>query len=142
MYPQSMYEKNYNLSSKNYLFYSHEKLQYITWACFRNVKVNSLENKYTQIIITLHHIDVTEPCRSLCNLFNKIVFSAINIVGRKHEDKLQKALIKLINMPELNLECSENLIWNRYERWQSDVHRIQERYDKMPILTAVNIDNF
>ena len=40
MYPQSMFrakkEKYSNFLSENYFFYCREKLQYITWACFRN----------------------------------------------------------------------------------------------------------
>ena len=32
-------EKHHNFSSENYLLYSREKLQYITWVCFRNVKI-------------------------------------------------------------------------------------------------------
>ena len=33
---EQKYEKHHNFSSENYCFYSREKLQYITWACFRN----------------------------------------------------------------------------------------------------------
>ena len=32
-------EKHHNFSFENDLFYSREKLQYITWACFRNGKL-------------------------------------------------------------------------------------------------------
>ena len=40
MYPQSMFEQKYEnsqkLSTENCHFYSHEKLLYVAWACFRN----------------------------------------------------------------------------------------------------------
>ena len=38
-------EENYhNFSSENYSFYSREKLLYIAWACFRNVKQAALRS--------------------------------------------------------------------------------------------------
>ena len=55
MYPQSMFRakirKHHNFSSENYRSYSREKLQYITWACFRNVKMgNSTSQKQEKYV--------------------------------------------------------------------------------------------
>ena len=45
MYPQSMFRakirKTSQFFSEKYRFYSREKLQYITWACFRNDVLHS-----------------------------------------------------------------------------------------------------
>ena len=39
MYPQFMLNEYYNFSPENYHFYSHEQLEYIAWACYRNVEI-------------------------------------------------------------------------------------------------------
>ena len=44
-FEQKKKKKHHNFSSENYRFYSREKLQYITWACFRNVSMFPLEGR-------------------------------------------------------------------------------------------------
>ena len=60
-------ENHHNFSSANYLFYSREKLQYITWACFRNVKAKGEDSTEFDIKQASERttIEVT-PCIDQC----------------------------------------------------------------------------
>ena len=62
MYPQSVLSKNKKnityFASENYRFYSrqsHEKLQYIVWACFRN-EYPKVEGQVSPYIIPISSI--------------------------------------------------------------------------------------
>ena len=68
--------KHHIFSSENYCFYSHEKLQYFKWACFRNEDILQPKTEITKTHIGICLLSVPTPMK---------------ITVQNHENKNEKS---------------------------------------------------
>ena len=84
-------------SSENYLFYSCEKLQYITWTCFRNEKVIFYQTLFS-------------PCNGKLKL--KTNFECMHLFSCNSVSKLcyRKFFITECKLPIRNVQSNDNFL--------------------------------